>query len=828
MTEISELIPEANASDLNSTDVLHRFTATTEVVQQMNKTNGFSIGSPVNLIFTDPIISTYNATWQYREHNRDGNASGLMVVLDCNSVTPEIECEDNAFGIEMLDLLDTTRLPAIEAVGSDWYFFKTFESPDPIFWDDIRINLTLETRIENATGDDTLLNSTLRIYDGAYDRRSNTDFPDGQPIPLKGAGILRECDFRQGDHGETGLSCLQPSINLFAPFINSTTGFITLMLQREQCDLCGGHTRIEEIDIVDVMKWDFEFGANVINVEVENTTGDHGTVTANSFTLDDPTEGRFDIQFTEGFAIDPTDNLIYGILKPRADRSEGNRALGLVNHVTGTVEFIGMLPSPFTALAFKHDGELRAVCNGSCERLTQISPPLVKLFDPQDYVAINKTTAKVTDLCNTGLDGTISNFGFTLAQDKNTETMIISGGNNFFGFDPVVRSIDSESTCALTTITVSGFDVGSEEDVGAMDYHTGDDVFYGLFSNSADSPDFFTQNTTGFRTQIAFDPFSGIDHKGLGFFYDIGDVVAPVITVEGNDPEFVDQFTTYVDSGAICLDNFDGFCTGSIVTVNPVDTNLAQQFIVTYDFQDSSGNDALQGTRTVNVLDKEAPVVTILGQSPIEVIIGSVYVDDGATATDNIDGDVTGSIITTNPVNTSIVDSYFVLYDVTDSSGNAGQGSRTVLVVSAFSVGGGGGGQSPVQNPIAPLSLVSTEEFEEALANALAEIEFAERTPLEQIVQTFFEFIVVDKSHDQLFLNSFLPNERLGLRWSTGQDIVIVSAEPAPSPFLINFEQFPVIKRGSGAVVSTSFLNYNLSVPTLECGEVIDWICSYN
>jgi len=145
-------------------------------------------------------------------------------------------------------------------------------------------------------------------------------------------------------------------------------------------------------------------------------------------------------------------------------------------------------------------------------------------------------------------------------------------------------------------------------------------------------------------------------------------------------------------------------------------------------------------------------------------------------------------------------------------------------IVSSTCGGGGAGVGSPVQNPD-PEDLFTQSEFDQALADALAQIPLQQVTIFETVLQTFFEFAVVDASHDELFLNSFLPDQRLGIRWSSGQNIVVVSATPASSPFMITFEQFPTIKQGSGAVLSTDFLVYNLQVPTLECGGVITQNC---
>ena len=86
---------------------------------------------------------------------------------------------------------------------------------------------------------------------------------------------------------------------------------------------------------------------------------------------------------------------------------------------------------------------------------------------------------------------------------------------------------------------------------------------------------------------------------------------------------------------------------------------------------------------TVTVPDVTAPVITLVGANPQTIEVGSPYVELGATALDDVDGDITGSIvIDATAVNTAVVGSYVVTYDVTDSSGNpATQVTRTVDVV---------------------------------------------------------------------------------------------------------------------------------------------------
>lgn len=81
------------------------------------------------------------------------------------------------------------------------------------------------------------------------------------------------------------------------------------------------------------------------------------------------------------------------------------------------------------------------------------------------------------------------------------------------------------------------------------------------------------------------------------------------------------------------------------------------------------------------VRDTVAPVITIIGKNPVSITANTTYVDAGATALDNIDGDVSNRILSANTVNTSVVGTYSVAYSVTDRAGNVNVADRTVNVV---------------------------------------------------------------------------------------------------------------------------------------------------
>ncbi len=154
------------------------------------------------------------------------------------------------------------------------------------------------------------------------------------------------------------------------------------------------------------------------------------------------------------------------------------------------------------------------------------------------------------------------------------------------------------------------------------------------------------------------------------------DRTAPVITLSGAATINHEQGTDFVDPGASASDAVDG--SVSVTTSGSVGT-AAGTYTLTYTASDSAGNSA-SVTRTVIVADTISPVITLVGDTEVTHQQGSAYADPGATASDSVDGTVT---VTTSGAVEDAVGTYVLTYSASDSAGNVGTATRTVVVEEA-------------------------------------------------------------------------------------------------------------------------------------------------
>ncbi|WP_019026095.1 DUF5011 domain-containing protein [Colwellia piezophila] len=161
-------------------------------------------------------------------------------------------------------------------------------------------------------------------------------------------------------------------------------------------------------------------------------------------------------------------------------------------------------------------------------------------------------------------------------------------------------------------------------------------------------------------------------------------VTAPVdITVAALDSTGTSKTNATIAAfltAASASDIDDGSIT---VSHDAPDTFALGDTLVTFTATDT-GNNTVTAQATITITDQTAPVITLIGESTQTVALNGTYMDEGATALDNVDGDVTGDIeIDESGVDITTEGTYTVTYTVSDKKGLVGTASRTVTVQDA-------------------------------------------------------------------------------------------------------------------------------------------------
>ncbi|WP_372882586.1 DUF5011 domain-containing protein [Psychromonas sp.] len=185
---------------------------------------------------------------------------------------------------------------------------------------------------------------------------------------------------------------------------------------------------------------------------------------------------------------------------------------------------------------------------------------------------------------------------------------------------------------------------------------------------------------TGTRTAEAYDGEQAAAPLLYLEYTTDSSIITPVITLLGDNPLTVNLNDTFTDPGANAQDDADGDISDAIVISGAVDTNTAGTYLLTYSVTDSDGNSASVTREVIVHGNTVPPVITVLGDNPLTVNLNDTFTDPGATARDDIDGDVTSEIVISGTVDTNTAGSYVLTYSVTDSDGNSASATRNVIV----------------------------------------------------------------------------------------------------------------------------------------------------
>lgn len=295
----------------------------------------------------------------------------------------------------------------------------------------------------------------------------------------------------------------------------------------------------------------------------------------------------------------------------------------------------------------------------------------------------------------TGLDIITFGSGITLTKTGSTGA---AAGTSFAaplvaGVLSLMKSVDPslDNDSALTLVREAAVDYGpagwdSETGYGYLDFHAFYSTAAGLAGEAADAQ-------------------------------------PPVITLQGGSSLELALGGIYLEPGYTAIDNIDGDITDQVKIVNSVNTDVAGSYTISYSVVDAAGNKGY-ATRSVTVLEPAAPILTptpepetpieepelpgsepelpgsepelpgsepeapavvpsisIVGSSTIVLHVGSNYQEQGAIASDALDGDLSGEVRISGRVDAQTAGTYRVTYSVTNSSGLAATATRRVQVI---------------------------------------------------------------------------------------------------------------------------------------------------
>ena len=152
----------------------------------------------------------------------------------------------------------------------------------------------------------------------------------------------------------------------------------------------------------------------------------------------------------------------------------------------------------------------------------------------------------------------------------------------------------------------------------------------------------------------------------------ITDTTGPVITLIGGETGYYSPGYTYTETGYNAIDNYDGDITDKVITTQTENS-------ITYTATDSRGNSTTV-TRTLECKDVVPPTITLNGDAHMDLAHGSTFKDPGATAIDDVDGDISDSIQVIGNIDTSVYGEQQITYEVTDSNGNVATLQRTIVI----------------------------------------------------------------------------------------------------------------------------------------------------
>lgn len=174
---------------------------------------------------------------------------------------------------------------------------------------------------------------------------------------------------------------------------------------------------------------------------------------------------------------------------------------------------------------------------------------------------------------------------------------------------------------------------------------------------------------------ILYDAKFLVWHSNEKDVINIVDTCPPSLSLLGHNPVKLLPIETYQEEGFAAVDNYDGDISSKVLI-----TTLDDKIV--YSVEDSSGNKT-EKIRNIIYYDPNPPVITLKGESELNIYRGNTYSEQGYTAVDDCAGDITDRVKIETSLNTDIVGDYIISYSVEDDFNNICTIDRIVHVIEA-------------------------------------------------------------------------------------------------------------------------------------------------
>ena len=294
---------------------------------------------------------------------------------------------------------------------------------------------------------------------------------------------------------------------------------------------------------------------------------------------------------------------------------------------------------------------------------------------------VNIGTATVTDDLDVGLVAVANNLGpYPLGSTTVTWSVMDSAGNTASALQIVTIADTTSPVISLIGASIINLDLGDTyNELGAMATDLVDDdvtltgmiAITGIVDTGVASTYTVNYDVTDSSSNIAMTVSRLV-------------IVAdnpPVVTAPANVMvEATAPLTPVAIGTATVVDDNDIGLVAIADNLGPYPVGVT---IVTWNVTDSAGNMA-SDQQMVTVTDTTIPVISLIGNSTINLFVGDTYNELGAMATDLVDDDavLTGMILISGTVDTNTASTYTLTYNVADAAGNNALPVTRMVIVS--------------------------------------------------------------------------------------------------------------------------------------------------